>query len=249
MVLIRVLRVRRAIPAALLLLTTLPAGALTPDSQAGTRNPEGGAEQILALIRSWVVGRYDNSAQASNDLANPAVPDDEKHRLMHQLFVPVSVEVPAIPGYLVFQQASVDGSDDPEAIVRAGLLQFFVDDAGQVRQRELNFKDLGPFKNVYRDPERLRRLTLDQFRFDAGCDFLLSLAPSGREVSGPMRPGGCRFFSKGLNKELTADDAVTIRPDEYWFLGRFVDETGKVMWGNASDQPVKLIRRPATTPE
>jgi hypothetical protein len=42
---------------------------------------------------------------------------------------------------------------------------------------------------------------------------------------------------------------VTIRPDEYWFLGRFVDETGKVMWGNASDQPVKMRRRPATTPE
>jgi hypothetical protein len=143
----------------------------------------------------------------------------------------------------------VDGSEDPETIVRAGLLQFFIDDAGQVRQRELNFKDLGPFKNAHRDPERFRQLTLDQFRFDPGCDFLLSLAPSAKEVGGPMRPGACRFFSKGLNKELTADDAVTIQPDEYWFLGRFVDESGKVMWGNASAQPVKMRRRPATTPE
>ena len=246
MVLIRVLPGKLAISATVMLLTALPASAAPPDGEASS-NAQGETEQTLALVRNWVTGRYDNSAQAKQDLADPSVPDDEKHRLMHQLFVPVPVEVPAIPGYLVFQQSSVDGSDDPEAIVRAGLLQFFVDEAGQVRQRELNFKDLGAYKNVHRDPERLRQLTLDQFRFDAGCDFLLSLAPSGEEVGGPMRPGACRFFSKGINKELTADDAVSIRPGEYWFLGRFVDETGKVMWGNASDVPVKLRRQVATT--
>jgi hypothetical protein len=59
-----------------------------------------------------------------------------------------------------------------------------------------------------------------------------------------MKAGGCRFFSKGLNKQLVADDAVTIRPAEYWFLGRFIDDNGKVMWGNASDEPVKMVRLP-----
>ena len=242
MELIRISQIRMAISIAGLLLTALPA---FPATAGGS----GGSEQTLQLIRHWVAGRYDNSTQAEQDLANSKVPDDEKHRLMHQFFVPVPVEVPAIPGYLVYQQSSVDGSEEPEMIVRAGLLQFFVDGAGQVHQRELNFKDLGAFKNAHRDPERLRRLTLDQFRFDSGCDFLLTLSPSAGEVGGPMRPGACRFFSKGLNKELTADDAVTIRPDEYWFLGRFVDETGKVMWGNASDQPVKLVRRPSAGDE
>ncbi len=233
---------RVAIPTALLLLATLPALAGTPVDSSSIKS-QSHAEQALVLIRRWVSGRYDNAAQAEQDLADPRVPDDQKHRLMHQLFVPVTVDVPAIPGYLVFQQSSVDGSDDPEAIVRVGLLQFFVDDAGQLRQRELNFKDLDPFKNAHRDPQRFRQLTLDQFRVDSGCDFLLALATSGQEVGGPMRAGACRFFSKGLNKELTADDAVTIQPDEYWFLGRFVDDTGKVMWGNASAEPVKLVRR------
>jgi hypothetical protein len=59
-----------------------------------------------------------------------------------------------------------------------------------------------------------------------------------------MPAGTCRFFSKGLNRELTADDAVWIRPAEYWFLGRFVDSTGAIMFGNASPEPVKLVRRP-----
>ena len=202
------------------------------------------AEQTLSLIRSWVAGRYDNSRQAARDLASAAVPDDQKHRLMHQLFVPVSVAIPAIPGYLVFQQSSVDGSEDPETIVRAGLLQFLVGEGGVIHQRELNFKDLDAFKNAHRNPERLRNVTLDEVRFDPGCDFLLRRAPTGTEITGPIQPGACRISMPGLNKELIADDAVTIRPDEYWFLGRFVDATGAVMWGNASDEPVKMVRLP-----
>jgi len=217
----------------------LIAGTAVPADQGKT----GDGDQALALIRQWVSGRYDNSDQAERDLADESIPDDEKHRLMHQLFVPVTVDVPGIPGVLVYQQSSVDGSDDPNAITRAGLLQFFLDEEGQVRQRELNFKDLDAFKNLHRDPERLKALTPDLFRVDPGCDFLLKVNPKGTEVSGPIRPGACRFFSKGLNKELIADDAVTIRPDEFWFLGRFVDEAGRVMWGNASEDPVKMVRR------
>jgi len=236
-----------------LVLSAGAALAASPSAQPSlsTRTTAGAsadASTALGLIRQWVTGRYDNSAQAARDQANPAVPDDEKHRLMHQLFVPVSVPVPAIPGYLVFQQSSIDGTDDPEVITRVGLLQFFIDEAGQLRQRELNFKDIDAYKNAHLDQARLRGLTAAQFRVDPACDFLLRLAPSGLEVAGPMQAGACRFFSKGLNKELIADDAVTIRPAEYWFVGRFVDEKGAVMWGNASKEPVKLLRRPPLSP-
>jgi hypothetical protein len=214
-----------------------------PSSAAGRGASAGGeAERALALVRQWVAGRYDNSAQAASDVADQGIPDDRKHRLMHQLFVPVPVAVPAIPGYLVFQQSSVDGSEDPELITRVGLLQFFSDEAGQLRQRELNFKDLDAFKNAHRSPDRLRGVTLADVRFDAGCDFPLRVTVPAEEVAGVMPRGTCRFHSQSLGKELIADDAVTIRAAEYWFLGRFVDDTGKVMWGNASDEPVKLRR-------
>lgn len=198
----------------------------------------------LDLIRQWVAGQYDNSTQAAADLADPGLADDKKHRLMHQLFAPVPVSVPGIPGYLIFQQASADGSNDPATIFRVGLLQFIADtEAGVIRQRELNFKDVEPYKNVHRNPDRLRNLTLDAFTFDPGCDVRLLVNATGTEIHGPMPKGTCKFFSKGLHKELTADDAVTIRPAEYWFLGRFVDDRGAVMWGNASDEPVKMVRR------
>jgi len=207
------------------------------------------AEQTLRLIREWVHGRYDNAQQADADLADSSIPDDLKHRLMHQLFVPVAVPVPGVPGYLVFQQSSVDGTDSPPAITRVGLLQFSVDpQTGLVRQRELNFKDPEAFKNAYREPERLGVLGLGDFNVDPGCDFFLRLDPRGTQITGPMQSGKCRFFSRGLNKELIADDAVTIRPDEYWFLGRFVDAEGRVMWGNASAEPVKMRRRAGLPP-
>jgi hypothetical protein len=219
------------------------AGALLWLAPAGA-SPAAEAERTLGLIKAWVTGVYDNAAQAESDLADPKVADDQKHRLMHQLFMPVSVPVPGIPGYLVFQQSSVDGSEDPEMITRVGLLQFLPDPAtGMVRQRELNFIDAAAWKNAHRTPQRLSALKLDAFRVDPGCDFELRANPAGTEVQGPMPAGTCRFFSKGLNRELTADDAVWIRPAEYWFLGRFVDSTGAIMFGNASPEPVKLVRR------
>jgi hypothetical protein len=225
----------RIVATVVALVWLVPAGA----------SPAAEAERTLGLIKAWVTGVYDNAAQAESDLADPKVPDDQKHRLMHQLFVPVSVPVPGIPGYLVFQQSSVDGSEDPEMITRVGLLQFLPDPAtGMVRQRELNFVDAAAWKNAHRTPQRLATLKLDAFRVDPGCDFELRANGAGTEVQGPMPAGTCRFFSKGLNRELTADDAVWIRPAEYWFLGRFVDSTGAIMFGNASPEPVKLVRRP-----
>jgi hypothetical protein len=200
----------------------------------------------LDLIRSWVTGVYDNDAQSRADLADPAVPDEQKHRLMHQRFAPVTVSIPAFPGYLVFQQSSVDGSEDPETITRVGLLQFIEDPAtGIVRQRELNFVRADAFKNAHRNQAVLQNVTAADVRFDPACDFLLTSNAAGTEVYGPMPKGGCRFFSAGLKKTLVADDAVWIRPDQYWFLGRFVDDAGQVMFGNASPEPVKLIRQRA----
>jgi len=220
----------------LAVITVLALPVSLPVAEAGE------ADEALALVRAWVAGRYDNAAQSVRDLGDPAIPDDQKHRLMHQLFVPVPVAIPALEGYLVFQQSSVDGSEDPDLITRVGLLQFLVDADGQLRQRELNFIDLDRFKNAHRRPEQLAAVGPADVRFDPGCDFPLHLTPSREEITGVMPRGACRFFSPGLGKELIADDAVTIRPDEYWFLGRFVDGEGRVMWGNASPEPVKLIR-------
>jgi hypothetical protein len=217
----------------LLLLASAPGAA--PD-------PRADGERTLRLVRAWVHGRYNNQAQFDRDLA-AEVPDRIMHRLMHQLFVPVPVAVPALAGYLVFQQSSVNGSTDPRTIARVGLLQFLKDPAtGQLRQRELNFRNPEPWKNAHLHPEILKNVTIADVNFSASCDFYLDAAPDGHEITGAMKGHDCRLFSPGIAMELTADDAVVIRPDEYWFWGRYVDGNGKVRWGTESTELNRMVR-------
>ncbi|MDJ0928850.1 MAG: CpcT/CpeT family chromophore lyase [Gammaproteobacteria bacterium] len=192
----------------------------------------------MELIKAWVHGNYDNTAQAQADIDNN-VPDEFKHRQMFQLFVPI--EMPNIPGHTVYQQASVDGSLEPDRIWRNGVLQFFADpDTNTIRERELNFKEPEKFHNAQFRPDSLRDLTLDAFTWNPGCDFFLKPDADGTAVRG--RVGDCRLPLPGRDGDMIADDEVVITPDEFWFLGRYKDEVGNVMWGNASDEHVKMRR-------
>jgi uncharacterized protein YbjT (DUF2867 family) len=217
----------------LLALPALPATATEPER----------LEQALALIADWVQGQYDNRAQVAADEA-AGLPDELKHRPMFQLFAPVSV--PALDGHVVYQQASADGSTDPALIFRNGLVQFFIDaESGTIRQRELGFATPQAFHNAHLEPQRLAALRPEDLRWDPGCDFYLQPADDASEIRGPIKAGACRLQSQGLGKELVADDEVVIRPGEFWFLGRYVDADGRVMWGNASDEHVKMRRTAA----
>ncbi len=211
---------------------------------ASARGADAEAQATLQLVRQWVHGSYDTQAQADADFA-AGLPDDQQHRLMHQLFAPVSV--PALAGHVVFQQSSTDGSLDPRWINRVGLLQFFVDERGQVRQRELAFKNPQAFFNAHLEPARLAALTADALTFDAGCDFVLAADADRQLVAGDIPPGSCRLFNEGLRAEMIADDRVEIRPDEYWFRGRYVDAEGRIVWGTASAELNKLVRRAELT--
>ena len=219
----------RTIVCLLLLVCATAQAAAEADNAAGM-------DRTLQLVRAWVQGGYDNGAQAAADVAN-GVPDQLKHRQMYQLFVPV--EMPGVPGHTVYQQASVDGSTDPDRIWRNGVLQFVPDtETGTIRERELNFRDPPRFHNAHLAPGSLADLTLDDFEWDPGCDFFLRAAADGNEVRGPV--GVCQIEMAG--QTLTADDEVVIRPDEFWFLGRYKNAEGRIVWGNASAEHTKMVR-------
>ncbi|MBT6959761.1 MAG: hypothetical protein HOA00_01335, partial [Rhodospirillaceae bacterium] len=148
-------------------------------------------ERILAAVKDWVVGRYDSSEQYQRDIDTGAS-DTQQHRLMYQLFAPIDASF--ADGVLVYQQSSMDGSEDPDWITRRGLLQFYVNsETGQVHQRELDFKDSENVFNVHRDPEFLAGLTLEDFTWRENCDFKLTMSEDGLSVSGPMDFGPCRM--------------------------------------------------------
>jgi hypothetical protein len=205
-----------------------------------TATPE--SERALKLVKAWVHGQYDNQAQFDQDVKKD-LPPGEIHRLMHQFFAPVTVTIPGIDGYLVYQHASADGSQNPDVLFRVGLLQYLTDPAsGQLIQRELMFKDGAPWKNAHRNPEILKKATVADFNVNPGCDFYLVANAAGTEVAGKMKDRACTMYSPGIKMTLYAQDAVMIRPAEYGFWGRFVDDTGKVRWGTESNELYQLTR-------
>ena len=208
-------------------------------SEAHAQTPEQNA-QILASVKAWVAGRYSSEEQVERDLAND-VPDHLQHRLMYQLFAPVDVDF--ADGVFVYQQSSMDGSDDPEWVTRKGLLHFYINEGtGHVHQRELAFKAADQFVNVHKDPTVLAELSMDDFTWRNGCDFQLTLEPGGQAISGPMDFGSCRMENPGSGEDMVAEDKIRITPDEYWFLGRYLNAEGRVVWGTESDEMNKLKR-------
>jgi uncharacterized protein YbjT (DUF2867 family) len=221
-----------------LLTYSLVFGAETLAQDASAQTVEN--QRILEAVRTWVRGRYDSAEQVERDLEMD-VPETMQHRLMHQLFAPIDVSF--ADGVIIYQQSSMDGLEDPDWITRKGLLQFYVNpETGNVHQRELAFKDEEKFVNVHRNPELLDGLTLDDFTWREGCDFKLSMNEGGQVVSGPMDFGSCRMQMPGSGEDMVAEDRIYITPDEYWFLGRYLNKEGEVVWGTESDEMNKLKR-------
>jgi hypothetical protein len=209
---------------------------------AAAAPPSADAAKTLELVRAWVHGQYSNQAQFEGDLARK-LPPEQIHRQLHQFFAPLSVAIPGIDGYLVYQHASVDGSFSPPSLIRIGLLQYFSDpQTGKLVQRELNFRDGERWKNAYQKPELLQQVKMTDFEVKPGCDFLLSANAEGSEVTGVMQERACTLYSEGLKTTLYARDAVVIRPDEYQFWGQFVDDSGAVRWGTESSEYYRMFR-------
>jgi len=224
----------RIVATALLLATAVATQAATPPTPQSAR--------ALTLVKQWVHGQYNNKPQFERDIA-AKVPAGEIHRVMNQFFAPVTVEVPGIEGYLVYQHASADGSLEPRTLFRIGLLQYITDpDSGRLIQRELNFKNGEPWKNAHRNPELLKKATMADVNVNPGCDFFLEANAAGTEVAGTMKKRACTMYSDGLKMTLYAEDAVVIRPDEFHFWGRFVDDAGQVRWGTQSKELYQLKR-------
>ncbi len=200
------------------------------------------ADEALSKVREWVNGNYNNVAQLEADMA-AGLPPELMHRPMHQLFVPVAA--PQIEGYIIYQQSSMDGSENPAMIFRHGLMQYIpTADGSALIQRELYFLDPEPYKNLHRNPQLLADVTLEQLKWDAGCDFYLKPAADGSMVSGPLEAGKCVLFNQGLQKNMYADDRVEITATDYAFRGRYVDDAGNIVWGTASEELNRLTRQP-----
>ncbi len=221
------------------LLGLFASNAMSADAQPTKMNASD-VEKTMALIERWIGGNYSTKAQYEADQAS-ARPDTEKHRMMYQLFK--QVEVPGFDGTLFFEQGSRDGSTDPDMIWRSGLVQVIPDEKlGVVRYRELAFKDQKPWHNAHMTPDKFKNLKRDQMTWDQNCDFLVTLSADSTSIGGPIPKMQCSRINDGTGEKMYADDAIVIKPGEFWFLGRYVDAKGQHLWGNESNEMNKLVK-------
>lgn len=196
--------------------------------------------EAMRAVEGWVGGHYSTQAQYDADQAAD-IPDEQKHRLMFQLFR--RVEAPAFAGLVFFEQGSRDGSEDPEMIWRSGLAQVLPDpELGVIRYRELAFKDMAAWHNAHKTPERFKTLAAEDVTWNAACDFLLTFNADKTELAGPIPPKACGRMNEGTGQMMYADDKIVIKAGEFWFLGRYVDADGNHVWGNESDVLNKLVK-------
>ncbi len=195
-------------------------------------------EDVLALIQDWVGGTYDNSAQLAADVAN-TVPDNKKHTPHHQILTLVTIN--DFDGVTFFAQS---GDGATEAVLGAGLQHFYPDsDSGMVKMRFHFFKESKRFIDAHLDLSILESVTLDDVRFNEGCEFYLSKSEDGSELRGAMKEDSCYFTSQANGQKIHHIDELVIRPGEYWNNARFYDLNGNFLHGNVSDDFVKTVRR------
>lgn len=196
--------------------------------------------RMMTLLERWIGGHYSTKQQYDADQASDKS-DTEKHRLMYQLFL--KADLPGFDGLIFFEQGSMGGTADPDQIWRAGFLQFIPDpERGVIRQRELHFKDDKPFRNAHLTPEKFKTISRDLLEWDANCDFLLNMSKDETEIAGPIPSKACTRENPGTGAVMYADDRIVIKNGEFWFLGRYRDADGTIIWGNESAELNKLVR-------
>jgi hypothetical protein len=222
----------RFLPSLLLLVLGLTACERGADVQANE------IDATMALIKAWVGGTYDNSAQVAED-ATKKLPAEKRQIPLHQIVEPVTVE--GIDGLTYFQQLTNDGTTD--TLLGIGIYQYRPDpETGTVIMRLHMFNDSEQFVNAHLNPTKLEGVSLDDVHSTAGCEFYFSKSEDGSQLKGVMGEPGCYPISRSMGRKIHHIDELIIRPGELWNNARYYDLDGTQLFGNTTGEYAKQIR-------
>jgi hypothetical protein len=222
----------RFLPSLLLLVLGLTACERGADVQANE------IDATMALIKAWVGGTYDNSAQVAED-ATKKLPAEKRQIPLHQIVEPVTVE--GIDRLTYFQQLTNDGTTD--TLLGVGIYQYRPDpETGTVIMRLHMFNDSDQFVNAHLNPTKLEGVSLDDVHSTAGCEFYFSKSEDGSQLKGVMGEPGCYPISRSMGRKIHHIDELIIRPGELWNNARYYNLDGNQLFGNTTGEYAKQIR-------
>ena len=222
----------RFLPALSLLVLGLTACERSADDQANE------IDATMALIKAWVGGTYDNSAQVAED-ATKELPAEKRQIPLHQIVEPVTVE--GFDGLTYFQQLTNDGTTN--TLLGVGIYQYRPDpETGTVIMRLHMFNDSEQFVNAHLNSTKLEGVSLDDVHSTAGCEFYFSKSEDGSQLKGVMGEPGCYPISRSMGRKIHHIDELIIRPGELRNNARYYDLDGTQLFGNTTGEYAKQIR-------
>ena len=222
----------RFLPALSLLVLGLTACERSADDQANE------IDATMALIKAWVEGTYDNSAQVAED-ATKELPAEKRQIPLHQIVEPVTVE--GFDGLTYFQQLTNDGTTN--TLLGVGIYQYRPDpETGTVIMRLHMFNDSEQFVNAHLNSTKLEGVSLDDVHSTAGCEFYFSKSEDGSQLKGVMGEPGCYPISRSMGRKIHHIDELIIRPGELRNNARYYDLDGTQLFGNTTGEYAKQIR-------
>ncbi len=201
----------------------------------------GEIEVTLELIKEWLGGTYDNSAQVEMDIANN-VPADERFISIHQIVMPLEIE--GFDGLMFFQQLSNDGT--PDTLLQVHLYQYEPDpDSGMVRRRLHLFNDENRYINAHLDLSKFDGLTMDDVHppdTSGGCDYHFSPSDDRTELIGVMMGEGCFPIHPETGQKIQHIDELIIKDGQIWNNPTYYNLDGNLLFGNVTGDYQKQVR-------
>lgn len=187
----------------------------------------------LARLSEWFAGEWDNYEQVYQ--AKQRAGSATTHEHIHALFR--AVDVPAIGGSVFFARQTLD--DQPDRVFRLRLYRFAIE-GDAVRLDQYSFVNEARWKARDVNLAELAQLRAEDLRYVPECAvYFRSDVASGAYV-GSTVPGKCKVASERLAKAVTVEDRIELAADRLWILSTARDDSGRLIYGNATGEPHKL---------
>jgi len=189
----------------------------------------GGPDREVLRVANWLVGAFDNRAQAAADLASTTAYPHEAATLIGR---PVEDPVEFQDGLYLYVESRREGDPRPywQRVYRLKK------SGGQVRLEifKIDAQMLGP---LGLDAQMLSSLNPGDLKKEDGCDILLE--SKGEEYVGSTAPRTCRSGYKGSAYVFST---LRVAKDRVLTLDRGYDEKGVQTFGPSDGRPYEFRR-------
>lgn len=195
----------------------------------------GQSDAEIDALAKWLTGSFDTFEQAARDEANKA-PYRHVRAILH--VIPAQVAGMSERGRALYiEQALAETPDKP---YRQGIYFIHRDERGAVVNSSYRLANPEALTGAWKDPSRLKGLSMDRLAPIAGCDIVLTRMADNRFSAIVGLHGTCKSSLRGATHMISQGE---ITPDYQITLDQGFDDAGNHKWGPPPGTIGHIFRR------